>query len=366
MGIFNRFGSQFVDIIEWTQTDRETMVYRFPRYNNEIKYGAKMTVREGQMAVFVNEGKIADVFPPGIYELETANLPILTNLQNWQHGFNSPFKAEVYFFNTTDLMNLKWGTKQPITVNDQQFGLVRMRAFGSFTTKIKQPDVFLRKVVGTDGHVEIDEIGDELGRAVISKFNEVLAESNTSIATVAAELSELSAKISEAIAPDFAHYGLEVGKIYIESVSLPDAVQAALDEKSSMSILGEDMSKYTEYKAAQSLDKGQGGGAVGAGVGMAVGMEMAKKISQQNQSQDHSPSNTDSSVEGMPPLPEQGEYYVMHFTDRLGPMNLDEVYQRITRGEFGVDSLIWRKGMKEWVPIDELNEFDATQIPPKI
>ncbi|MGY0399899.1 MAG: SPFH domain-containing protein, partial [Ostreibacterium sp.] len=258
MGIFNMFHGEFVDIIEWTQINSDTMVYRFPRYRNEIKYGAKLTVREGQTAIMVNEGKLADIFSPGIYELKTANLPILSTLQNWQHGFESPFKSEIYFFNTTDFLDLKWGTKQAITLADAKFGIVRLRAFGSFTMRIQNAEVFLKKLVGTDSNFEVSEVSDQLTNSIVTRFPEILAKSNINILELPTRYSELAEKVKQNVTPEFIQYGLQVGKIYIENISLPEAVQKAIDEKTGMNIIGDSMGKYTQYQASKGMANGEG------------------------------------------------------------------------------------------------------------
>ena len=170
MGLFDFIFGEFIDVIDWTDDTQNTMVYRFPRYGNEIKYGAKLIVRESQQAIFVNEGEIADILGPGSYELETKNLPILTKLQHWDHGFNSPFKAEVYFVNTKRFINLKWGTKNPVMLRDPEFGMVRLRAFGTYTIRVTDPQKFLTEIVGTDNLFSTNEITEQLSNIIVSKF----------------------------------------------------------------------------------------------------------------------------------------------------------------------------------------------------
>ena len=170
MGLFDKLFGEFVDIIEWTDDTNNTMVYRFERYGNEIKYGAKLTVREGQAAVFVNEGQVADVLGPGMYELETRNLPVLSTVLNWDHGFSSPFKAEVYFINTRRFVDLKWGTKNPLMLRDAEFGAARIRAFGTYGVRVSDPLTFMREIVGTDGNFRVDEISDQLRNLITSVF----------------------------------------------------------------------------------------------------------------------------------------------------------------------------------------------------
>ena len=174
MGLWDKLMGEFVDVIEWTDDSNDTMVYRFERHGNEIKYGAKLTVRESQVAVFVNEGQIADVLGPGLYQLETQNLPLLSTLQHWDHGFSSPFKAEVYFFNTKQFVNLKWGTRNPIMVRDPEFNAVRLRAFGTYAVRIADAKKFIQEIMGTDGHFTVDEISDQLRNLIVTRFSIVL------------------------------------------------------------------------------------------------------------------------------------------------------------------------------------------------
>lgn len=352
MGIFNLFHGEFVDIIEWTQTDSDTMVYRFPRYKNEIKYGAKLTVREGQTAILVNEGKIADVFPPGIYELKTANLPILSTLQNWQHGFESPFKAEVYFFNTTHFLDQKWGTKQAVTLSDEQFGIVRLRAFGSYTMGVKDPEVLLKKLVGTDGNFEVDEVSNQLTNAIATVFPEILASANISILQLPSRYSELASLIKSEITPEFNEYGLQLNKLYVENISLPEAVQKTIDEQTGMNIIGDNVNDYAKYQAAKGMaNGGEGSNMASAGVGMAMGMEMGKSMA--------ADMRDDAAQPPAPPI-----YYLMLAGEQEGPMPLNKVLQFVQRGEADTSTLIWRKGMAEWQTIEETEEIDLSQLPP--
>ena len=178
MGLFDKLRGEFIDIIEWTDDSNDTLVYRFDRYQNEIKNGAKLTVREGQVAVFINEGQIADVFQPGMYELTTANLPILSTLKGWKYGFNSPFKAEVYFVSTRNITAQKWGTKNPITISDSRFGMLEIRSFGTYVIRVKDAPIFIKEIVGTDGHFTTEEIAEQLKSLIVTRFSDAAAESD--------------------------------------------------------------------------------------------------------------------------------------------------------------------------------------------
>ena len=252
MGLFSWLFGQFIDVIEWTDNSQNTMVYRFNRQGNEIKYGAKLIVRESQIAVFVNEGQIADVLGPGIYELETNNIPILTNLQHWDHGFNSPFKAEVYFLSTKRFTNLKWGTKNPIMVRDPEFSMVRLRAFGTYEIRIDDPKTFLQEIVGTDGHFTTDEIEAQLTNLIVSKFAIIMGEDGTPVLDLAGSYEKFGRYITERISPYFKEYGLELTKILVENISLPDEVEKAIDVRSSREITG-DLNKHINTKVVKHL-----------------------------------------------------------------------------------------------------------------
>src|SRR5512137_1928894 len=234
MSIWDKVRGELIDIVQWIDDTNDTMVYRFERYNNQIKYGAQLTVREGQAAVFVNEGRIADVFQPGMYPLETKNLPILSTLQGWKYGFNSPFMAEVYFCSTRQFTDLKWGTMNPILLRDAEFGPTRIRAFGTYVIRVHDPAVLIREIVGTDGHFTVDEIVNQLRDLIVSRFAGILGQSKIPALDLAANYAELSNFMTEKIGPEFKNYGLELTKLLVENVSLPQAVEEALDKRTSM------------------------------------------------------------------------------------------------------------------------------------
>ncbi|NNF91532.1 MAG: antifreeze protein, partial [Boseongicola sp.] len=221
MSIFDFLSGQFIDVIHWTDDTRDTMVWRFQREGHEIKYGAKLTVREGQAAVFVHEGQLADVFMPGLYMLETNNLPILTTLQHWDHGFKSPFKSEIYFISTRRFTDLKWGTKNPIMLRDPEFGPTRLRAFGTYTVKVSDPGRFLSEIVGTDGEFTMDEISYQIRNIIVQEFSRVIASSGVPVLEMAANTRDLGRLVAEAISETIAAYGLNLPELYIENISLP-------------------------------------------------------------------------------------------------------------------------------------------------
>ena len=268
---------QFIDVIEWTDDSRDTMVWRFERYGNEIKYGAKLTVRASQVAVFVHEGQLADVFEPGMYMLETNNMPIMTTLQHWSHGFASPFKSEIYFVNTRRFTNLKWGTQNPVMLRDPEFGPTRVRAFGSYTIRVADAATFMKEIVGTDGHFTQDEISTQIRNIVVQKFSRAVAASGIPVLDMAANTRELSTIVTEAIAPTLEEYGLAMPEFYIENISMPKEVEEALDRRTSMGIVG-DLNKYTQFATAEAMRTAASteGGGMGAGLGAGMGMGMGK------------------------------------------------------------------------------------------
>jgi len=283
IGLFDKIKGEFIDVIEWTDSSPNTLVYRFPRHNNEIKNGAQLTVREGQSAVFIDEGKLADVFGPGMYTLETENLPILSTLKGWKHGFESPFKAEVYFVNTRQFTDQKWGTKNPVTMRDPEFGPVRVRAFGTYVVRVSDPGKFIQEIVGTDGHFTTEDVTDQLRNVLVARFSDAMASSGVAVLDMAANYDELGAKLSERVKDDMAGYGVELRTLLVENISLPPAVEEALDKRTSMGVIG-DMAKFTQYQAAEAIgdaakNPGSGGMAAG-GMGAGLGFAMANQIGQ--------------------------------------------------------------------------------------
>ena len=279
MPIFDFLSGQFIDVIEWTDDTRDTLVYRFEREGHEIKYGAKLTVREGQVAVFIHEGQLADVFTPGLYMLETNNMPIMTSLQHWDHGFKSPFKSEIYFVSTQRFTDLKWGTKNPVMLRDPEFGPIRLRAFGTYTVRVSDAARFMTEIVGTDGEFTTDEISFQIRNIIVQQFSQTVANSAIPVLDMAANTAEFAKLIAARISDTITQYGLSLPELYIENISLPEAVEAALDKRSSMGILG-DMKTYTQFAAAEAMQAAaqnpQGDGGMGAGLGMGLGIGAAQ------------------------------------------------------------------------------------------
>ena len=354
MGIFDWLFGQFIDVIEWTDDSSDTMVYRFNRQGNAIKYGAKLTVRESQIAVFVNEGVIADILAPGIYELETKNIPILTELQHWDHGFNSPFKAEVYFLNTKRFTNLKWGTKNPIMLRDPEFSMVRLRAFGTYEIRIQDPKTFLNEIVGTDGHFTVDEIEGQLTNLILSKFATVLGKDNTSILDLAASYEKFGSYMTEHIAPSFSEYGIELTRILVENISLPDEVEKALDTRSSRELTG-NLNDHVKYQSGQALGNNEGG-AIGDMVGMGAGLAMGQQM-----------ANSMQGTTTPPPLPKQiAQYYISLNKQQEGPFSLEQIKSYIEDETITEQTLVWTQGMQGWEEAQAVLNAHFTQTPPPL
>ena len=272
--------NQFIEVIEWLDESKDTLLYRFPVYQQEIKNGAQLIVRESQAAVFVFEGQVADVFTPGRYTVEGGNTPILSKLGAWKYGFNSPIKSEVYFVNTKQFTDMKWGTSNPIMLRDADFGIVRLRAFGAYSLRVADPSEFIKQVAGTNAHFQTEDIDGQLKRAIVTEFSDALGELKIPALDLAAQYKEIGETIRGKINEDFKGYGLEVTKFYVENVSLPPEVEAAMDKRASMGALG-DAQKYMQFQAADALRdaaQNEGGGAglgAGLGAGFAVGGQMA-------------------------------------------------------------------------------------------
>src|SRR4051812_48080028 len=313
MSIWDFVKGELIDIIEWLDDSRDTMVWRYPRSDNEIKYGAKLVVRESQAAAFINEGALADVFlQPGTFTLQTQNLPLLAKLKGWKYGFESPFKAEVYFVNTRTFTDRKWGTKNPIMLRDPEFGPTRLRAFGSFAIKVSDVPTFLRNVVGTDARFTIDEIGEQLRDLLVARFADALGESKIPVLDLAANQDDLGKVLITRLQPDFDVFGLKLVNLVIENLSLPPEVEQALDERTKMGVIG-DLNRYTQFKTANAIGDAakNPGGLAGAGMGMGAGMAMGQHMSQA--------MGGGAGGGAPPPIPGQQTFFVAVGGQQKGP-----------------------------------------------
>ena len=368
MGIFDFLSGQFIDVIHWTDDTRDTMVWRFEREGHEIKYGAKLTVREGQAAVFVHEGQLADVFTPGLYMLETNNMPIMTSLQHWDHGFKSPFKSEIYFVNTTRFNDLKWGTKNPIIARDPEFGPVRLRAYGTYSVRVSDPAKFLTEIVGTDGEFTMDEISFQIRNIIVQEFSRTLASAGIPVLDMAANTADLGKLVATAIAAQIAEYGLTIPELYIENISLPPAVEAVMDKRTSMGVVG-NLGDYMQFQAAEALGRdGAGGGAMQTGLGAGLGMAMGQAAAAQAGPWGAKPAAAAPAVAPPPPPPPPMEK-VWHIADAgvtSGPFSKAAMGRKVSDGGLGRDSMVWTPGQDGWQRAEDVAELAQlfTVLPP--
>ncbi|MGE0865164.1 MAG: SPFH domain-containing protein [Vicinamibacterales bacterium] len=281
MGITDFFKGEFIDVIEWTDDSRDTLSYRFPDEDKAIKNGAQLIVRESQVAQFVYLGEFGDTFQPGKHSLTTDNIPILTKLASWKYGFNSPFKADVYYVITRLFTGNKWGTSNPVMLRDADFGVARVRAFGTYDFKIVEPKTFLREVAGSDHNFRLDEFADTMRSRIVSLFTDAIASAKIPVLDVASRYSELGDALLPMINPAVtAKYGLAITSFIVENVSVPPEVEAALDKRASMTAIG-NLNDYVKYQMAQGLATGTGGGAAGTAAELAMGFGMAQQMMQQ-------------------------------------------------------------------------------------
>jgi len=347
MGLMNKLRAELIDIIEWIDDSRHTLVWRFPRYHNQIKYAAQLIVRPGQQAIFVTEGRIADVFGPGQYRLETKNLPLLSTIEGWKYGFDSPFKSEVYFVSTRQITDLKWGTPNPVIMRDPDFGNIRVRAFGTYTLKAKDPKTLLRELVGTDGYFETEEITELLRSIVNTAFADVVAKSEIPVLDFAShykELGEAIRKVAMERVDD--EYGLEIPQLYIVNISVPAEVEQALDVRTSMNAIG-DMAAYQGYQLGQAIPvaaANPAGGLAGAGVGLGMGLGIAHSMGASTPpGAGPLPARTPP-----PPPPPPASWHIAENGQSHGPFSPEQIAEGIATGRIRVDTLVWSAGMPHW------------------
>lgn len=308
MGIFDFIKSQFIEVIEWTDNSSDVMVYQFPVANKEIKMGAQLIVRESQIAVFVDEGQLTDVFTPGRYTLDTLNLPVLTKLKSWKYGFNSPFKSEVYFVNTKQFTNCKFGTTNPVMMRDAEFGMLRIRMFGTYSFKVADPSVFLREIFGTSSLFTVDGITGQLKSKIVSGISDLLAEASVPALDLASRYDEIAALSKAKLDNSFGEIGLTLTSLVIENISLPQEVEKVLDKRTSMGIIGDSLNQYTHYQAAEAIrDAAQNqGGAAGAGVGLGAGMGIGNMFAEAFSAQQQRQPGSGSSEPAQGSSPQSG------------------------------------------------------------
>ena len=376
MGLFNKLKNEFIDIIDWLDPSNNTIVYRFPRYQNEIKMGAKLTVRESQVAVFINEGQIADIYQPGMYTLTTENMPILATLKGWKYGFNSPFKAEVYFVNTKKFLDNKWGTPNPVLVRDPEFGPVRLRAFGVYEYRVEDAAKFIRDIVGTDGDFTIEKVNNQLRNIIITRFSDAVAESKIPVLDMATNYNEFSEQIGKVIIDEYKEYGLNMTKFLVSNISLPEEMQKFLDKKMGMNVLGVD--NYMQFQAANAVEAAAtapGGGAAASGMGMGMGFAMAGQMmnamnpmmnQQQMYQQPQQGGYQQQQPMAPPPMPAASTFFVAVNGQQSGPFDMNTLSTMVKNGQVTKDTLVWKQGMPAWAAAGTVQELSSLfgAVPP--
>jgi membrane protease subunit (stomatin/prohibitin family) len=371
MGLIDKLKGELVDLIEWVDDSRSTLAWRFPRYNNEIKNGAQLIVREGQRAVFVYRGQLADTFDPGPHELTTENLPILSTLQGWKHGFKSPFRSEVYFINTRPVTDLRWGTPQPITVRDPDFGMVQVRANGLCVVKIADVEVFLREVIGTDSDVQAEEITELLRRVITLAFSDMVMATGLGAIDLQGRQVELAGKLKDFVSERVDNeFGLVITEVTM-NISLPEEITQAMtagvargvEQKGYLQNLGP-IDRYQQVAAADAMVAAagnEGGSAMGefmqAGMGMAMAGQMAGAL---QGAMAPAGQGGPAPAAGPPPLPGQVLFHVdMGNGQSGGPFNVQQVQAGIANGQVGPTTLVWAPGMAAWAPASTVPALQA-------
>jgi membrane protease subunit (stomatin/prohibitin family) len=350
MGLMDKLRAELIDVVEWIDDSRRTLAWRFPRYHNQLKNGAQLIVRPGQVAVLVSGGKLADVFGPGTHRLETRNLPILSTIQAWKQGFDSPFKAEVYFVSTRQLTELKWGTPNPVILRDPDLGPLRARAFGTYTLTCRDPRALVRELVGTSGVVETEEIGVLLRGIIVNAFSELVATAAVSVVDVASTLGELSERLRTMVVERIDdEYGLDMPQLWIVNVSLPAEVEQAIDARTSRQVLG-DLGSYREYQIGRATPvaaANPAGGLAGAGVGLGMGMAYAQQM-----------------PAGPAPTPLPITFHVTEAGRTVGPLDLAAVAAGLASGRFSAGTLVWTPGLSAWTPAASVPALAGLFPPP--
>lgn len=369
MSFLKKLKGELIDIIEFLDNSQNTIVYRFERFQNEIKNGAKLIVREGQQAVFVSEGQIADVYSPGTYTLTTQNMPILSTIKGWKYGFNSPFKAEVYFVSTKTFIDQRWGTKNPIILNDNRFGMIEIRSYGTYTFKISDAGTFIKEIVGTSGTFTTEQINEQLRSVIVTRFTDSIGEAALPVESYAANLNELSTAIFNYMKDDFSMYGMDVTRFLIENVSMPEEIKKEIFELSRLNVV--DLDKLAKLKAAKAIQaaaenpSGVAGAGVGLGAGLAMANQMAQAMNQQSTQQQlvqqtPPPINTANTI----------SYFVVLNGQQAGPFDLPVLMQMAVKNEINKDTLVWKVGMANWEPAKnqaELNQlWSQGSMPPPL
>jgi len=369
MGIFDKLKNEFIDIIEWVDNTQDTMVYRFERHQNEIKNGAQLTVRPGQIAVLVNEGnQAADVFQPGRHVLSTQNMPILTTIMGWKYGFNSPFKVEVYFFNMKEFLDMKWGVKEPIMYTDPRFGIdIEARAFGTYGFKFHDPSLFLQKISSTNGLYTTDHISGQLRSIVVMEFSDKLNEAGIPANKLAGNLKELSETLHPMISQSLEKkYGLTLPNFFIESISLTEEDKRRIKMISEKMALG-DSSTFVQQDLLDTMkiSAKQGGGNTGVDM---MGMMMGMNMMNQNNMMGNQNAQQNKPNGGTPPPLPSASFFVAVNGQQAGPYDMATLSQFASQGQFTAQTMVWKQGMTAWTAAGQVPElasvFNSMPPPP--
>ena len=367
--LWKKLTGELIDIIQWLDDSNNTLVYRFERMNNEIKYGAKLTVREGQMAVFINEGQLADVFKPGMHTLTTQNMPILATLKGWKYGFESPFKAEVYFISTRKFTDLKWGTPGPATMRDKEFGIVRATAFGIYSIRVKDPAIFIKDISGTEGRFTTDQIQENLRGKIGLRIKEVMPELGLSVIDLEAKVTQMGGMLRERISGDFEAMGLELCEVQVQDIGLPEEVEKAIDKRGAIAAVG-NLQAYTQYETASAIHDAATtpNSAAGAGMGLGAGFAMGGAMAGQMGAAMNAGAAGMGASAAPPPLPAAMAFHVAINGQQAGPFDMMALQAQASSGGLKRDSLVWKAGMAQWSKAGEVPELAAlfTSMPPPI
>ncbi len=365
MGLLDKLRGELVDIIEWIDDSRHTLVWRFPRFHNQIKNGAKLIVRPGQQAIFVHQGRLADVFVPGTYELTTGNMPLLSTLAGWKHGFDSPFKSEVYFVSTRQITDMKWGTPNPVVLRDVDFGPVRIRAFGSYSLKATDPKALLEELVGADGTFGSDEVAELMRSMINTTFADLVASSHVAVLDLASNYEEFSAQLRAAVEEKVDdEYGLAIPQLFIVNISLPENVEKALDTRSSMGIIG-DMGRFQQYQFGQAMTQAAqnpAGGGAAQGMGLGMGFAMANQMVH-----GMGAAGAAGAAPAMAPPPPPAAATIWHVAEggqSIGPLTLDHLRAMVSEGRLVRDTFVWCAGMAGWMAAGQVAQLSSLFGPP--
>jgi membrane protease subunit (stomatin/prohibitin family) len=350
---------ELIDVVEWLESSTEAVVWRFERRDNEIKNGARLIVRPGQLAVFVEQGTVADVFQPGTHELTTANLPVLSRLRGWKYGFQSPFKAEVVFVSTRQFTGNKWGTKAPVMKVDPELGAVRLRVFGTYAVRVRDAEAFVRELVGANSSYTIGQIIDQLRDMIVARFSELLGESTVPVLRLAANYRELGDQAAATLAPELARLGVELTQLVVENIALPDEVAATLDQRTRIGLIGGDLAAYSQLQAADAIrDAARNQGAGGAGAAIGVGLGVAQQLAATT-ARAAASSAPPAPSPAPPPLPAALAFFIAIQGTPQGPFDLGAMMAHVQQGTLTADTLVWHDGMTAWSAAAQVPELSA-------